>query len=251
MLSPEDEVEFNDERDVVDEAKEEVIDVAPAVEVPRIFEVARSHLRFDQIMIDIEAEISRGRLRLGNARQRADAVRGAPRDIASLSLVRRDFTGDGDMVGATSTVLLVRWKGARVATPVRVDEDNKVIFEFLPESDFSDSKVLIADVSVKMDKARKAHRTQLPDWVMAIWDAEEAALNPGSQPDRPCVACVIGGRHGVMAAATAQDGECFQSVRCLSFLHEACNHALVAVLGHCADGGSGDEFVCGFCAAKA
>ena len=78
---------------------------------------------------------------------------------------------------------------------------------------------MTADVGV----GTRASSAQLPEWVVTVWRAEEAALHAGHGLDIACSSCLHSLEARGELSALAYDGDVFQCSTCLLGFHAKCD----------------------------
>ena len=76
------------------------------------------------------------------------------------------------------------------ARPVRIDERDRLISQYLKYEDISGHLEIVRDIGVALSKNTKGEREQVPPWVMFLMRVAEYSMFAGPLRDARCCVCI-------------------------------------------------------------
>ena len=76
------------------------------------------------------------------------------------------------------------------ARPVRIDERDRLISQYLKYEDISGHLEIVRDIAVALSKNAKGEREQVPPWVMFLMRVAEYSMFAGPLRDARCCVCI-------------------------------------------------------------
>ena len=172
-----------------------------------------------------EADITcvRGRIR-DEVRQSAESIRAS---IARGATPTPLYEGTISLVSNPDEITFVRWTlpVTKMARRIRLDDLNRIIC-IVPyctsNVSWDTATILIYDVGVQM--AKTPPRTDMPKWCLEVYEAADAARNPGPHLglNFACVVCTRSQEAGASHLDSIDRLPLFRCCGCLKCFHKPC-----------------------------